>query len=50
MTPEQILSIAPKVLSQKQREQYFGEGYLLLERVISDEWLTRLARCDQRTG
>jgi ectoine hydroxylase len=42
MTPEQILSIAPRVLSQAQREQYFEEGYLLLERVISDEWLQRL--------
>lgn len=42
MKPEQILSIAPRVLSQAQREQYFEEGYLLLERVISDEWLQRL--------
>ncbi len=42
MTPEQVLSIAPKVLTQKQREQYFSEGYLYLERAISDEWIARL--------
>jgi ectoine hydroxylase len=42
MTPEQILSIAPKVLSQTQREQYFTQGYLLLPQVINDQWLTRL--------
>ena len=29
MTPEQILAIAPRVLSQSQREFYFREGYLL---------------------
>lgn len=42
MTPDQILSIAPKVLTQAQREQYFGDGYLLLPGVIGDEWLARL--------
>ena len=31
MTPEQILSHQPRVLTQKQREFYFEEGYLLLE-------------------
>jgi hypothetical protein len=40
MTPDQIMSIPPRVLNQKQREQYFEEGYLLLERVIDEEWLT----------
>ena len=29
MTPEQILAIPPKVLTQAQREFYFSEGYLL---------------------
>jgi ectoine hydroxylase-related dioxygenase (phytanoyl-CoA dioxygenase family) len=42
MTPEEVLSIAPKVLTQKQRESYFADGYLLLEKVISDDWLERL--------
>ena len=34
MTPQQILAIPPKVLTQAQREFYFAEGYLLLERAI----------------
>ena len=42
MTPEQILSIAPRVLSQSQREFYFREGYLLAERIIDDDWLKKL--------
>lgn len=42
MTPEQVLSLPPKVLTQKQRESYFENGYLLLERLVSDDWLGRL--------
>ena len=44
MTPEQVLAVKPKVLSQKQREFYFTEGYLLLEKIIPDEWVQRLCR------
>ena len=36
MTPEQVLSIRPKVLTQKQRELYFENGYILLEKLLSD--------------
>ena len=42
MTPQQILAIPPKVLTQAQREFYFAEGYLLLERAIDEAWLARL--------
>ncbi len=42
MTPEQILDVKPRVLNQSQREFYFNEGYLLLERVIDERWLARL--------
>lgn len=42
MTPEQILSHAPRVLTQEQRESYFDNGYILLEKAIGDEWLGRL--------
>ena len=42
MTPEEVLSIAPKVLTQKQRESYFADGYLLLEKIVPDDWLERL--------
>ena len=34
MTPEQVLSIKPKVLTQKQREFYFENGYVLLEKFL----------------
>jgi len=42
MKPEQILSHAPKVLSQEQREFYFQHGYLQLESFIGPNWLDRL--------
>ena len=42
MTPEDVLAIEPKVLSQAQRESYFQDGFLLLEKVLSDEWIMRL--------
>ena len=42
MTPEQVLAIAPKVLSDRQREFYFDNGYLLLEGIIASDWLERL--------
>jgi ectoine hydroxylase-related dioxygenase (phytanoyl-CoA dioxygenase family) len=42
MTPETILAVPPRRLSQAQREFFFDEGYLLLERVIPVEWIERL--------
>lgn len=42
MTPEEILSHEPRVLTQKQRESYFEDGYILLERIIPVEWLEKL--------
>ena len=45
MTPEQILAIEPRVLTQAQREFYFNEGYLLVPGVIDPDWL---ALCDRR--
>jgi len=44
MTPDQVLSLKPRVLTQQQREYYFREGYLLLEKAIPDEWIDRLRR------
>ncbi len=44
MTPEQVLAFPPKVLSPKQREFYFANGYLLLERIIPEDWIERLRR------
>ena len=42
MTPEQILALSPRVLTQSQREAYFTDGYILVERIIGDEWLKKL--------
>ena len=42
MTPEQILAIPPRVLTQSQRESYFSEGYILLEAIIGSEWINKL--------
>ena len=42
MTPEQILSIRPRVLSQRQRENYFEDGFILLEKVVPQDWLEKL--------
>jgi ectoine hydroxylase len=42
MTPEEILSHKPRVLSQQQREFYFEKGYLCLDRIIPELWIERL--------
>jgi ectoine hydroxylase len=42
MTPEQVLSYAPKVLSQKQREAYFRDGFILLAGFLSQDWIEKL--------
>ncbi len=42
MTPEQILAMPARILTQTQREFYFAHGYLAVDGLISDDWLTRL--------
>jgi hypothetical protein len=42
MKIEEILAQPAKVLTRKQREFYFDNGYLLLPEFISAEWLRRL--------
>ena len=42
MTPEQVLSYPARVLSQKQREFYFDNGYVSVDSLIDGEWLDRL--------
>jgi ectoine hydroxylase len=42
MKPEQILEHPPRVLTQAQREQYFEQGFLILESAIPDQWVHRL--------
>ena len=41
---EDILNTKAKILSQKQREFYFDNGYLLLESIIDNEWLDLLRK------
>src|SRR4051812_39784898 len=42
MEVTEILAQAPRILSQEQRESYFTDGYLLLERIVPQEWVDRL--------
>lgn len=42
MTPEEVRTIPPKILSPARREHFFDDGYLVLERIIDDGWLARL--------
>jgi ectoine hydroxylase len=44
MTPEEVLSHKPNVLTQEQREFYFENGYLLVERAIPEQTLEMLRR------
>lgn len=48
MTPEDILSHEPRVLSQKQRESFFENGYVLVERAIDEPCLERLRAASDR--
>ena len=42
MSPEEILSHPPRVLTQAQREHYFEHGYVLVASLIAREWIERL--------
>ena len=42
MLEADILKHAPQVMTRRQREQFFEEGFLVLEGAIDDAWLGRL--------
>src|SRR5690606_8944398 len=42
LAPDELLSPAQNGPTRKQREFYFENGYLLLEKVISEQWVERL--------
>ena len=42
MTPDRILAEPPRVLTQAQREGYFRDGYLLVERLIPEDRIAAL--------
>ena len=42
MTPEDIAKYPVLTITQAQRDAYFRDGYLVIERAISPDWLTKL--------
>ena len=42
MTPEEILACPARILNQQQREFYFDQGYLKVEKLINDHWIDQL--------
>lgn len=48
MTPEEILSIKPRILTQKQREKYFEDGFIIVEKMLSDAWIEKLRRVTEQ--
>ena len=42
MRAEDILASPPKLLSQRQRQQYFDDGYVLLAGLLSADWVDRI--------
>ena len=44
MKTADILAREPKVLTRAQRDAYFRDGYLLLQKVIDEAWIERLRR------
>ena len=44
MTPDEILGHRPRLLSRAQREFFFANGYLLVERALDEAWLSRLRK------
>ena len=50
MTPEKILSHEPEALTQEQRQFYFDNGYLLVESIVSQDWVERLINVTDEMG
>ncbi|CAN0504679.1 unnamed protein product, partial [Discosporangium mesarthrocarpum] len=42
MTPEQVMSYAPRVLTQSQREHYFEHGYVGVESLVPADVLAEV--------
>lgn len=47
MTPEDILSHSPRVLSSEQRESYFANGFIAVDGLVPAEWVRRLTARSQ---
>lgn len=42
MYPEKVRNTPPRILTDAQREFYFENGYILLESIVSTDWIERL--------
>ena len=42
MQAEEVLKYPPRILSQSQREAYFETGYLIMNSLVNNDWMTRL--------
>ncbi|MEM7058184.1 MAG: phytanoyl-CoA dioxygenase family protein [Pseudomonadota bacterium] len=42
MTPKEVLSYAPRVLTQAQREKYFNDGFVSVEEIVPADMLAEL--------
>lgn len=42
MAPEQIAKFPVRTLTEHQRNSYFEDGYLLVEKAVSEDWLVKL--------
>ena len=42
MRKEDILNVAPRLLTNRQREEYFERGFLTITDIVSDSWVEKL--------
>ena len=47
MLTQEVQSYPAKILPEEQRQDYFDNGCVLLEGLVSDNWLRRLGQASQ---
>ena len=47
MRQEDILKIAPRILTDRQREEYFERGFVTISDIISFTWIEKLRLISQ---
>ena len=48
MRKEDILNVAPRVLTDRQREEYFERGFLTITDIVSEAWVEKLQSTSQK--
>ena len=48
MRKEDILNVAPRLLTDRQREEYFERGFLTITDIISKSWVEKLQSTSQK--